>query len=49
MVIIIIDDEHKAREALKGFINYLLPKNNFEIILCSSVKEGILSGCMSII
>ncbi len=33
MVIIIIDDEHKAREALKGFINYLLPKNNFEIIL----------------
>lgn len=41
MVIIIIDDEHKAREALKGFINYLLPKNNFEIILCSSVKEGV--------
>jgi|SRR5690554_26548 len=41
MVIIIIDDEHKAREALKAYINLLLPKNNFEIILCASVKEGV--------
>lgn len=30
MVIIIIDDEQKAREALKGFINYLLPKNTLK-------------------
>ena len=41
LVLVIIDDEHKAREVLKGYINMLFPNNRFEMILCNSVKEGM--------
>ncbi len=43
LVLVIIDDEPKAREVLKGYINILFPNNRFEMILCNSVKEGTLS------
>ena len=41
LVLVIIDDEPKAREVLKGYINMLFPNNRFEMILCNSVKEGM--------
>lgn len=40
LVIVIIDDEPKARELLKSYIQMLFPTNKFEIILCNSVDEG---------
>lgn len=43
LVLVIIDDEPKAREVLKGYINILFPNNRFEMILCNSVKEGTLA------
>ncbi len=43
LVLVIIDDEPKAREVLKGYINILFPNNRFEMILCNSVKEGVLA------
>ena len=43
LVLVIIDDEPKAREVLKGYINILFPNNRFELILCNSVKEGTLA------
>lgn len=43
LVLVIIDDEPKAREVLKGYINMLFPNNRFEMILCNSVKEGVLA------
>lgn len=43
LVLVIIDDEPKAREVLKGYINILFPNNRFEMILCNSVKEGALA------
>jgi|SRR5690606_5888411 len=43
LVLVIIDDEPKAREVLKGYINILFPNNRFEMILCNSVKEGIMA------
>lgn len=43
LVIVIIDDEPKAREGLKNYINLLFPNNRFEMILCNSVKEGVLA------
>ena len=43
LVLVIIDDEPKAREVLKGYINILFPNNRFELILCNSVKEGVLA------
>ena len=41
MVIVIIDDEQKGREGLKNYINFLFPENDFEFVLCNSVKEGV--------
>lgn len=41
LVLVIIDDEPKAREVLKSYINILFPNNRFEMILCNSVKEGV--------
>lgn len=43
LVLVIIDDEPKAREVLKGYINILFPNNRFEMVLCNSVKEGVLA------
>ncbi|WCM42108.1 LytTR family DNA-binding domain-containing protein [Flavobacterium sp. CBA20B-1] len=43
LVLVIIDDEPKAREVLKGYICMLFPNNRFEMILCNSVKEGVLA------
>lgn len=43
LVLVIIDDEPKAREVLKGYINMLFPNNRFEMVLCNSVKEGVLA------
>ncbi|MBA5792344.1 response regulator transcription factor [Flavobacterium sp. xlx-214] len=40
LVIVIIDDEPKAREVLKSYINILIPDNKFEYVSCNSVKEG---------
>lgn len=40
LVLVIIDDEPKARKGLKEYINLILPKNKFEFHLCSSVSEG---------
>lgn len=41
LVLVLIDDEPKAREVLKSYINLLFPNNRFEMILCNSVKEGV--------
>lgn len=41
LVMVIIDDEPKGRDALKNYINFLYPNNTFEIILSNSVKEGV--------
>lgn len=43
LVLVIIDDEPKAREVLKSYINILFPNNRFEMILCNSVKEGTVA------
>lgn len=41
LTILIIDNEKKVRELLKGYINLIFPNNKHEIILCNSVKTGI--------
>ena len=40
LVLVIIDDEPKARELLKDYIHIIFPDNNFQFILCKSVEEG---------
>lgn len=41
LIIVIIDDEPRAREGLKAYINRLFPESRFEFHLCNSVKEGV--------
>lgn len=41
LTIVIIDDEEKQRQALKLYINRILPENNFDFHLCESVKQGV--------
>lgn len=40
LVLVIIDDEPKARELLKNYINLIYPENKFDFILCNSVLDG---------
>lgn len=43
LVIIIIDDEPKARIGLRDYINFIFEENKFEFHLCNSVNEGVIA------
>ncbi len=42
LIIVIIDDEPKAHEGLKAYINRLFPESRFEFHLCNFIKIMIL-------